>query len=136
MTIGRIMDYIEARLEAIKSREEEEDEDEEKEREKERERERNLASGLAKAPLNTPSTSKSATAQLRQRDYVCTLPQHGSCLINVRLEGLLCADDTSDTADTVHAHFRILPPASCIDPAIAAIRVSPTANTLFPAPWF
>ncbi|KZT05098.1 uncharacterized protein LAESUDRAFT_737657 [Laetiporus sulphureus 93-53] len=34
MTIGRIMDYIEARLEAIKSREEEEDEDEEKERER------------------------------------------------------------------------------------------------------
>ncbi|CCM06953.1 uncharacterized protein FIBRA_09267 [Fibroporia radiculosa] len=34
MTIGRIMDYIEARLEAIKSREEEEDEDEEKERPK------------------------------------------------------------------------------------------------------
>ncbi|KAI0782316.1 hypothetical protein C8Q75DRAFT_506313 [Abortiporus biennis] len=32
MTIGRIMDYIEARLEAIKCREEEEDEDEEKER--------------------------------------------------------------------------------------------------------
>ena len=29
MTIGRIMDYIEARLEAIKSREEEDDEDEE-----------------------------------------------------------------------------------------------------------
>lgn len=32
MSIGRIMDYVEARLEAIKSREEEEDEDEEKER--------------------------------------------------------------------------------------------------------
>ncbi|EMD31267.1 hypothetical protein CERSUDRAFT_89268 [Gelatoporia subvermispora B] len=31
-SIGRIMDYIEARLEAIKSREEEEDEDEERER--------------------------------------------------------------------------------------------------------
>lgn len=32
MTIGKVMDWIEARLEAIKSREEEEDEDEEKER--------------------------------------------------------------------------------------------------------
>ena len=32
--IGRIMDYVEARLEAIRSREEEEDEDEEKERER------------------------------------------------------------------------------------------------------
>ncbi|OSX56876.1 hypothetical protein POSPLADRAFT_1158251 [Postia placenta MAD-698-R-SB12] len=36
MTIGRIMDYIEARLDAIKSREEEEDEDEEKDRERDR----------------------------------------------------------------------------------------------------
>jgi hypothetical protein len=32
MTIGKVMDWIEARLEAVKSREEEEDEDEEKER--------------------------------------------------------------------------------------------------------
>ena len=34
VAIGRIMDYVEARLEAIRSREEEEDEDEEKERER------------------------------------------------------------------------------------------------------
>ncbi|KAE9391603.1 hypothetical protein BT96DRAFT_1023993 [Gymnopus androsaceus JB14] len=33
MTIGKVMDWIEARMEAIKSREEEEDEEEEKERE-------------------------------------------------------------------------------------------------------
>lgn len=32
MSIGRVMDYVEARLEAIKSREDEEDEDEERER--------------------------------------------------------------------------------------------------------
>ena len=68
MTIGRIMDYIEARLEAIKSREEEEDEDEEKE--KERERERNLASGPAKTQPTTPSTSKPPTLPSRARDYV------------------------------------------------------------------
>lgn len=36
MTIGRVMDWTEARLEAIKSREEEEDEDEEREKEKDR----------------------------------------------------------------------------------------------------
>lgn len=53
MTIGRIMDYIEARLEAIKSREEEEDEDEEKEKERERERERGTtSSGLAKGVVS------------------------------------------------------------------------------------
>jgi hypothetical protein len=37
MTIGKIMDWIEARLDVIKSREEEEDKDEEKEKEKEKE---------------------------------------------------------------------------------------------------
>ena len=68
MTIGRIMDYIEARLEAIKSREEEEDEDEEKERE--RERERNLASTLAKAPSGTPGALKTSIASIRTKDNV------------------------------------------------------------------
>jgi hypothetical protein len=38
MTIGRIMDWIEARMEAVKAREEEEDEDDEREKEKERAR--------------------------------------------------------------------------------------------------
>jgi len=38
MTIGRIMDWIEARMEAVKAREEEEDEDEEREKEKEKAR--------------------------------------------------------------------------------------------------
>ncbi|KAF9234553.1 hypothetical protein BU15DRAFT_78910 [Melanogaster broomeanus] len=38
MTIGRILDWIEARMEAVKSREDEEDEDEEREKEKERPR--------------------------------------------------------------------------------------------------
>lgn len=38
MTIGRVMDWTEARLEAIRSREEEEDEDEEREKDKDRTR--------------------------------------------------------------------------------------------------
>ncbi|KAG8215500.1 hypothetical protein J3R82DRAFT_9145 [Butyriboletus roseoflavus] len=38
MTVGRILDWIEARMEAVKSREEEEDEDEEREKERERAR--------------------------------------------------------------------------------------------------
>ncbi|KIJ12393.1 hypothetical protein PAXINDRAFT_82869 [Paxillus involutus ATCC 200175] len=38
MTIGRILDWVEARMEAVKSREEEEEEDEEREKEKERAR--------------------------------------------------------------------------------------------------
>lgn len=36
MTIGRIMDYIEARLEAIKARQEEEEEEEDRERERDK----------------------------------------------------------------------------------------------------
>lgn len=36
MTIGRVMDWIEARVDAIRAREEEEDEDEEREKDKER----------------------------------------------------------------------------------------------------
>lgn len=72
MTIGRIMDYIEARLEAIRSREEEEDEDEEKEKERERERERSSnSSGLAKpiASVSKPHTTPSAVAP-KPRDFV------------------------------------------------------------------
>lgn len=57
MTIGRVMDWTEARLDAIKSREEEEDEDEE--REKEKERGRPPASATKpddKAPVHPPNT--------------------------------------------------------------------------------
>ncbi|KAF8830566.1 hypothetical protein HHX47_DHR2001003 [Lentinula edodes] len=50
MTIGKVMDWIEARMEAIKSREEEEDEEEERERERER------------ATTSTANTAGSATA--------------------------------------------------------------------------
>lgn len=38
MTVGRILDWIEARMDAVKSREEEEDEDEEREKDRERSR--------------------------------------------------------------------------------------------------
>ncbi|KAH7911842.1 hypothetical protein BJ138DRAFT_1135114 [Hygrophoropsis aurantiaca] len=57
MTIGRIMDWIEARLEAVRSREEEEDEDEEKEKEKERGR---LAPTGNNLPKDTSTTTFSA----------------------------------------------------------------------------
>lgn len=53
MTIGRIMDWIEARMEAVKAREEEEDEDEDREREKERVR--------GTVPASHPDTNKDST---------------------------------------------------------------------------
>ena len=64
MTIGRVMDWTEARMEAIKSREEEEDEDEEREKEKERGRPPAANSGnLSKKPedktYKTPEASSS-----------------------------------------------------------------------------
>ncbi|KAH8099901.1 hypothetical protein BXZ70DRAFT_1008871 [Cristinia sonorae] len=54
MTIGRVMDYIEARLEAIKSREDEEEEDDERER-KEKD----------KSNVGGPSTAAPATTSTR-----------------------------------------------------------------------
>jgi len=63
MTIGRVMDWTEARLEAIRSREEEEDEDEEREKEKERGRPPSSTTGAAPKPddkaYNTPAASSS-----------------------------------------------------------------------------
>jgi len=53
MTIGRIMDWIEARMEAVKAREEEEDEDEDREKEKERVR--------GSVPASRPNINKDST---------------------------------------------------------------------------
>lgn len=81
MTIGRIMDYIEARLEAIKSREEEEDEDEEKEKDRERDRERArqsvtpTASEAKSASRRFPDKSQQATPVTtpRLKEQVCPI---------------------------------------------------------------
>lgn len=83
MTIGRVMDWTEARLEAIKSREEEEDEEEEREKEKE--------GGRSQAPATTtgpkPDTKvvkpsvPSATAP-RSKDHVCDSPSYAVYVLN------------------------------------------------------
>ncbi|KAJ8522224.1 hypothetical protein ONZ45_g1127 [Pleurotus djamor] len=56
MSIGKVMDWIEARLEAIKSREEEEAEDEEKEKERDR-----AARSSPPTTATVPTAPKSAT---------------------------------------------------------------------------
>lgn len=66
MTIGKVMDWIEARLEAIKSREEEEDEEEEKERVKSGTMSMSKPSGAAKS---RPPESVSSAA--RHKEQVC-----------------------------------------------------------------
>jgi hypothetical protein len=69
MTIGKVMDWIEARLEAVKSREEEEDEDEEKERSR--------GGNNTTASAASVSTSKpSATVKSGTPDNVTTTSRH------------------------------------------------------------
>ena len=65
MNIGRVMDYIEARLEAIRSQEEEEDEDEE------RERDRSKTGTAPVRPVNaTKAPLPQTVAALRAKEQV------------------------------------------------------------------
>lgn len=63
-TIERIMDYIEARLEAIKAREEEEEEDDEKERE------RRPSASASRATTSSVKSAVPASNIPRARDNV------------------------------------------------------------------
>ncbi|TFK88964.1 hypothetical protein K466DRAFT_546175 [Polyporus arcularius HHB13444] len=65
VTIGRIMDYIEARLEAIKAREEEEDEEEER-----------VTKGVAgpSAPKTKPASPTPASSPVTRREQMVTAP--------------------------------------------------------------
>lgn len=72
MTIGKVMDWIEARLEAVKSREEEEDEEEERERTKNGASSANATS--SKSTTNTAakaSTAEGVPVATRPKDQVC-----------------------------------------------------------------
>lgn len=62
MTVGRIMDWIEARLEAIKAQEEEEDEEEEREKEKERARAAPSVPPNHNKPSVPPASSNSVSS--------------------------------------------------------------------------
>lgn len=66
MTIGRVMDWTEARLEAIRAQEEEEDEEEEREKEKERTR----STSCVPPSHNKPATSNSVGFR---RNYVASM---------------------------------------------------------------
>ena len=88
LTIGRVMDWIEARLEAIKSRQEEEDEDEERERDKEKDKDKDKERGRV-APVTplvtaTPCSvasksvpkaqSTTVAGEVQSKDQVCHSP--------------------------------------------------------------
>ncbi|KNZ78099.1 hypothetical protein J132_02290 [Termitomyces sp. J132] len=62
LTIGRVMDWTEARLEAIKAREEEEDEEEEREKEKETGKQTKTTAPAA-VPVSKPSKPVLARAK-------------------------------------------------------------------------
>ncbi|KAG6889442.1 hypothetical protein C0992_005162 [Termitomyces sp. T32_za158] len=73
LTIGRVMDWTEARLEAIKAREEEEDEEEEREKEKE--------SGKSRTPPAPPPKADSKpikTSAVRAKTQPLSLPTPNS----------------------------------------------------------
>lgn len=89
MTIGRVMDWTEARLDAIKAREEEEDEDEE--REKERERGRPAATPtsapttnlVAKPDTRKATTSGTSASGERTKVTVCFFPLRKHFINNI-----------------------------------------------------
>lgn len=72
MTIGRVMDWTEARLEAIKAQEEDEDEEEEREREKER------ARPTSATPLNTSKPAVPAQTASSNNSLPVSLPTPSS----------------------------------------------------------
>ena len=76
MSIGRVMDYIEARLEAIKSREDEEDEDEERERkDKDKSAHAQGPGQSAAASRSTvgPSAHTKSSTTTKPKDVVCVV---------------------------------------------------------------
>lgn len=84
MTIGKVMDWIEARLEAIKSREEEEDEDEEKERTK-----NSAYSATPSAPRQTaakPPPAETIVSAARAKVQVRVTENWLDSVTNSRLE--------------------------------------------------
>ncbi|KAF8153877.1 hypothetical protein B0H34DRAFT_661684 [Crassisporium funariophilum] len=71
MTIGRVMDWTEARVEAIKAREEEEDEDEERERsDKDRERSATTQQPVAGPSVAAKAVERKPVQPLRPKDNV------------------------------------------------------------------
>jgi len=77
MTIGKVMDWIEARLEAVKSREEEEDEDEEKEKERGRGGTNTTAASTSKPsviPKVGSADNVAATSRHKDTHQPVTLP--------------------------------------------------------------
>lgn len=81
IAIGRIMDYVEARLEAIRSREEEEDEDEDKERER--------AGGATSSGPIKPTSAGTAMAPAVTPKHPPATPAHTPSTAPTRLKEMV-----------------------------------------------
>ncbi|THH27077.1 hypothetical protein EUX98_g7117 [Antrodiella citrinella] len=82
MSIGRVMDYVEARLEAIKSREDEEDEDEERER---KDKDRSNAGHSQSAAAASTNHRSGADPSASTKSTTAPVPEHKSTKDTVRL---------------------------------------------------
>lgn len=109
VAIGHIMDYVEARLEAIRSREEEEDEDEEKERER--------AGGATGSGPTKPASAGTATAPV-------VAPKHPP------------ATPAQIPSSTATARLKeMVSPSFPVSPPVRANHRSPQAAVTPPTPY-
>ncbi|KAH9926660.1 uncharacterized protein BXZ73DRAFT_102915 [Epithele typhae] len=122
VTIGRIMDYIEARLEAIKSREEEEEEEDERERVARAGPTSVAASAPASAPASASAPPKPAHAVSAPKPPSPTLPP-------VRREQ---APPTPYTPTETTRPF--LPPALSPTPSLFTSRSAPLMSNTTTSP--
>lgn len=84
MTIGKVMDWAEARLEEIRAREEEEDEEEEKEKEKEKGKTKSTpTSARPPAATTATATSRQPPAPTPAKERVSTKKEQVRCLLRL-----------------------------------------------------
>ncbi|KAF8200252.1 hypothetical protein BJ912DRAFT_1054636 [Pholiota molesta] len=116
MTIGRVMDWTEARVEAIRAREEEEEEDEEREKGGERAAPRPPTGGPAVAKAEERKTGAAAASSSRTKDNTSSLPTPHSPITNSSM------------------HPPSLPPSPSPPPQATLSRSTSRPNKVRPAP--
>lgn len=136
VTIGRIMDYIEARLEAIRAREEEEDEEEEKERAARGGPPAAVGPNTAAKPPAAKSSAPTAPTAPPRRDQV--RDQHSLLVVYIGRQPS-CPDQppappTPYTPSNMEAcrAYASPPPLSSPTPPVLPLRPVPAQATLQP----
>ncbi|KAH9924949.1 hypothetical protein B0H21DRAFT_149534 [Amylocystis lapponica] len=151
MTIGRIMDYIEARLEAIKSREEEEDEDEDKERERSKPGPSTSSADTKTTALKVPSSSASAYIPVKAKEQPTVAPSLPSSFPHAQACSMPSSPPSSSPPPTIvrttsvqapqtsrPSKSRLFAPSNAKDSALFAatatspFAVNPPSTAVFP----